>query len=53
MIGRKELVRDLVANVKFRLQGSTDAGSEEIRDRILHAIAGVPVHVMAALAGWA
>ena len=43
MIGRRELVRDLVANVKFRLQGSTDAGSEEIRDRILHAIAGVPV----------
>ena len=43
MIGRRELVGDLWANVKFRLQGSTDAGSEEIRDRILQAIAGVEV----------
>lgn len=43
MIGRRELVGDLWANVKFRLEGSTDAGSEEIRDRILNAIAGVEV----------
>jgi HAD superfamily hydrolase (TIGR01490 family) len=43
MIGRRELLGDLWANVKFRLQGSTDAGSEEIRDRILSAIAGVEV----------
>jgi HAD superfamily hydrolase (TIGR01490 family) len=43
MIGRRELLGDVWANVKFRLQGSTDAGSEEIRARILHAIAGTPV----------
>ena len=29
--------------MRFRLQGSTDEGSLEIRDRILAAIAGVPV----------
>ena len=43
MIGRRELLGDLWANLKFRLQGSTDAASEEIRDRVLHAIAGTPV----------
>jgi HAD superfamily hydrolase (TIGR01490 family) len=43
MIGRRELVGDLWANVKFRIQGSTDAGSNEIRGRILQAIAGTPV----------
>ena len=43
MIGRRELIGDLWANLKFRFEGSTDAGSEEIRDRILHAIAGVEV----------
>jgi len=43
MIGRRELIGDLWANVKFRLEGSTDAASEEIRDRILNAIAGVEV----------
>ena len=43
MIGRRDLWRDLYANLKFRLKGSTDAASEEIRDRILDSIAGVPV----------
>ena len=42
MIGR-ELLGDLWANIKFRLEGSTDAGSEDIRQRILDAIAGTPV----------
>jgi HAD superfamily hydrolase (TIGR01490 family) len=46
MIGRRELVGDLWANLKFRLQGSTDAASNEIRDRILLAIAGTPVKVL-------
>ena len=50
MIGRRELVIDLWANVKFRLEGSTDEGSEEIRDRILAAIAGVPVKDLQRLA---
>ena len=43
MIGRRELLGDVWANVRFRLQGSTDEASEEIRDRVLHAIAGTPV----------
>lgn len=43
MIGRRELWKDLMANVKFRLRGSTDTASEEIRDRILESIAGTPV----------
>lgn len=43
MIGRRALVGDLWANLRFRLAGSTDVGSEEIRDRILQAISGVEV----------
>jgi HAD superfamily hydrolase (TIGR01490 family) len=43
IIGRRELLRDLWANVKFRLKGSTDAASEEMRQRILDAVAGTPV----------
>jgi len=43
MIGRRQLARDLWANVKFRIEGSTDAASEQIRERILLAIAGTPV----------
>ncbi len=43
MIGRRELLGDLWANVRFRLEGSTDAASEDIRGRILDAIAGTPV----------
>ncbi len=43
MIGRRQLLADLWANVKFRLEGSTDSASEEIRRRILDAIAGTPV----------
>jgi len=43
MIGRRELLGDLWANVEFRLRGSTDAASEVIRQRILDAVAGTPV----------
>ncbi|MGI8945239.1 MAG: HAD family hydrolase [Thermoleophilaceae bacterium] len=43
MIGRRQLGADLLANVRFRVKGSTDAASEEIRRRILDAIAGTPV----------
>ena len=43
MIGRRELLGDLWANVKFRIEGSIDVGSEDIRKRILHPIAGTPV----------
>lgn len=43
LMTRTQLARDLWANVQFRLRGSTDAGSEELRQRILDAIAGTPV----------
>jgi HAD superfamily hydrolase (TIGR01490 family) len=40
MVSRRQLARDGWANVKFRLNGSTDAGTDELRQRILDAIAG-------------
>jgi HAD superfamily hydrolase (TIGR01490 family) len=43
MIGRRQLLRDLWANLKFRIEGSTDEASEQIRERILLAITGTPV----------
>ena len=43
IIGRRQLVVDLWGNLRFRLQGSTDAASEKIRQRVLDAIAGTPV----------
>ena len=43
LMTRSQLVRDLWANVQFRLRGSTDQGSEALRQRILDAIAGTRV----------
>jgi HAD superfamily hydrolase (TIGR01490 family) len=43
MIDRRRLVGDLWANVRFRVQGSTDSGSEAVRQRVLDGIAGTPV----------
>src|ERR687898_2254560 len=40
MVSRRQLARDAWANVKFRLNGSTDAGTDELRQRILDSIAG-------------
>src|SRR5918997_2129717 len=40
MVSRRQLASDLWANVKFRLEGSTDAGTDELRQRILDSIAG-------------
>jgi HAD superfamily hydrolase (TIGR01490 family) len=40
MVSRRQLLGDAWANVKFRLNGSTDAGTEELRQRILDSIAG-------------
>ena len=39
----RDLLRDAMGAVVFRLVGSTDDGSEEVRDRILSAVAGVEV----------
>lgn len=41
LISRRRLVEDAWANVRFRLQGSTDEGVEELRERIGDALAGV------------
>ncbi len=43
LMTRTQLARDLWANVKFRISGSTDTGTEELRERILASIAGTPV----------
>lgn len=40
MLSRRQLARDVWANVKFRLQGSTDEATAELRDRIFDSIAG-------------
>ena len=40
MVSRRQLARDAWANLKFRLNGSTDAGADELRERILESIAG-------------
>jgi HAD superfamily hydrolase (TIGR01490 family) len=40
MVSRRRLARDAWANLKFRLNGSTDAGTDELRERILESIAG-------------
>ena len=40
VMSRRQLARDLWANIKFRLKGSTDEGTAALRRRILDAIAG-------------
>ena len=40
MVSKRQLARDLWANVQFRLRGSTDAETDALRQRILDQIAG-------------
>ncbi len=40
IVSRRQIARDAWANVKFRLNGSTDAGTDELRQRILDSITG-------------
>src|SRR5687767_1138856 len=40
MVSRRQLASDAWANIRFRLRGSTDAGTDELRQRILDSIAG-------------
>jgi HAD superfamily hydrolase (TIGR01490 family) len=40
MVSRRQLASDAWANLKFRLHGSTDQGTDELRERILDSIAG-------------
>src|SRR3954449_2694845 len=43
LLSRRQLVKDLWANMKFRLNGSTDQSTELLRSRVLEAIAGTRV----------
>ena len=47
---RRQLARDLWANVRFRLDGMTDEGAEELRQRVLAGIAGKRVTEISRLA---
>ena len=49
MISRRQLARDLWANIKFRLDGATDEATAELRDRVLDSIAGTRVRDLARL----
>lgn len=43
LLSRRQLARDAVANVRFRLQGSTDEATDALRERIFTSITGVRV----------
>jgi HAD superfamily hydrolase (TIGR01490 family) len=50
LITRRRLVADGWANVKFRLQGSTDAGTDKVRERVGELIKGRRVRDLQRLA---
>jgi HAD superfamily hydrolase (TIGR01490 family) len=43
LLGRRQLASDAWANVRFRLHGSTDEGTEALRDRISASLEGTRV----------
>jgi HAD superfamily hydrolase (TIGR01490 family) len=49
VMSRRQLARDLWANLRYRLEGSTDEGTDELRERVLAAIAGRRVVELARL----
>ena len=48
-ISRRQIARDIWANLKFRMQGSTDASTDALRARVYQAIEGKPVRDLARL----
>jgi HAD superfamily hydrolase (TIGR01490 family) len=50
LLTRRQIASDAWANVRFRLQGSTDEGTEELRLRVAKAIEGVRVRDLQRLA---
>jgi HAD superfamily hydrolase (TIGR01490 family) len=49
MMSRRQLIADLWANIRFRLEGASDEGTAELRQRILDGLAGVRVTDLARL----
>jgi HAD superfamily hydrolase (TIGR01490 family) len=49
LVTKRQLARDLWANVVFRLRGSTDEGTDKLRQRILDSVAGQRVVDLARL----
>jgi HAD superfamily hydrolase (TIGR01490 family) len=47
MVSRRQLASDAWANLRFRQHGSTDQGTDELRERILASIAGQRVEDLA------
>ncbi len=43
LLGRRQLIADAWANLRFRLRGSTDADTQALRDRISRSLEGVRV----------
>jgi HAD superfamily hydrolase (TIGR01490 family) len=46
LMSRRQLISDGWANLRFRLQGSTDVGTHALRDRISASLEGTPVRDM-------
>jgi HAD superfamily hydrolase (TIGR01490 family) len=51
LVSRRQLASDAWANAKFRLQGSTDAATDELRDRIGGMLEGTRVRDLERLGG--
>ena len=49
MVSRRQVVGDIWANLRFRLHGSTDEATDELKQRVLDAIAGQRVVDLARL----
>src|SRR4051812_36993976 len=49
MMSRRQLVADVWANIRFRLEGSTDDPPAALRQRVLDGLAGTPVKSLARL----
>src|SRR5205823_3603009 len=49
MMSRRQLVADLWANLRFRLEGASDEATTALRERILDELAGVKVRDLARL----
>ena len=51
MLSRKDLARDAYDNLKFRLQGSTDASTDLVRERVGKMLQGAKVRDLQRLSG--